>query len=108
MSQKGDLKNERVNRYLTTNEKQAYNTTVTLKHSFKKPKRTFSLTGNVNYITSKGDLIQKSENRDYISGTQLDIDQDFIKDKNSLNLSAKGVYTEPLSKKYAITIVNTC
>lgn len=102
--EKGDLKNERTSRYVTTNDKQAYNTVVTLKHSFKKPKRTFSLTGNLSYITSKGDLIQQSENKDYIFATQLDINQDFIKDKNSLNLGAKAVYTEPLSKKYAILL----
>ncbi len=101
---KGDLKNERISSYSTTNDKQAYNTVVTLKHSFRKPKRTLSITGNVNYITSKGDLIQQSENRDYVFNTQLDIDQDFIKDKNTLQLSTKAVYTEPLSKKYALLL----
>ena len=101
---KENLKNQRTNKYSTSNDKQGYNSSVILKHGFKKPRRTISVTGNLNYLTSMGDQTQQSNNIDHLNGTQLQIDQQFLKDRNSLKLSAKVVYTEPLSKKYAMLL----
>jgi hypothetical protein len=93
---------------ITTNsDKQAYGLNVSLKHKFKKARRTFSLTGDWNQLNNNGTNILKSRNiiLDTL-GFRIPIDVNQLKDYDKVtnNVSAKVVYTEPLTKKLALEL----
>jgi Outer membrane protein beta-barrel family/Carboxypeptidase regulatory-like domain len=106
------FKNAFVNSFdktITTNsDKQAYGLNVSLKHKFKKARRTFSLTGDWNQLNHNGTNILKSRNTflDPIFGLPINVNINQLKDfdKVTNNVSAKVVYTEPLTKKLALEL----
>ncbi len=100
----GNLKNS-TNKYFATNtDKQAIGGTVLFKHKFDKIRRTFSLKGDINQLNSTGNNNLISENIGYIAGTLLNVNQNFITNKNSTNIIVNAIYTEPIGKKYAIEL----
>jgi hypothetical protein len=105
------FKNAFVNSFdktITTNsDKQAYGLNVSLKHKFKKARRTFSLTGDWNQLNNNGTNILKSKNVVLDTfGFPIYIDINQLKDYEKItnNVSAKVVYTEPLTKKLALEL----
>jgi Outer membrane protein beta-barrel family/Carboxypeptidase regulatory-like domain len=93
---------------ITTNsDKQAYGLNVSLKHKFKKARRTFSLTGDWTQLNNNGINILKSKNNvlDTLSlPIIIDVNQQKDYDKVTNNVSSKVVYTEPLTKKLALEL----
>jgi hypothetical protein len=91
----------------TNSDKQSYGLNVSLKHKFKTARRTFSLTGDWNQINNNGTNILKSRNTVLDTfGLPFKIDVNQLKDyeKVTNNVSAKVVYTEPLTKKLALEL----
>ncbi len=96
------------NKNLSTNsDKQAYGLNVSLKHKFKKARRTFSITGDWNQLNNSGEniLISKNTFLDTLGVKQnININQQKDYDKVTNNISTRVVYTEPLNKKMALEI----
>jgi hypothetical protein len=97
------------NRFTTLNtDKQAFGLNTVLKHKFKKARRTISLTTDLNILNSGGENTLKSENI-FVDRFNSDIDtvninqeKDF--DRATTKITNKVVYTEPLSKKWALEL----
>jgi hypothetical protein len=93
---------------ITTNsDKQAYGLNVSLKHKFKKARRTFSLTGDWNQLNNNGKniLISKNIVLDTLGfPVYVNVNQQKDYDKVTNNISTKVVYTEPLTKKLALEL----
>ena len=103
----GTLKNSMNSFVKTDNDKQSLFGSLLYKHKFKKLRRTISLNTDWNNLTSDGSNYLKSFNQAYYDGlptTAQNIDQQRITDKSNTRVSAKVVYTEPLSKKYALEL----
>ena len=97
----GTLKNKSDKRLQTNSDKTALSANAIFKHKFKKPRRTFSLTGNWNLLDNKGVTFLQSENQEYFEGQpskRLDVDQMKNYVQKTQNVSVQVVYTEPLSK----------
>ena len=96
------------NRFLqTNNDKNAISGNLIFKHKFKKARRTLSVTGDWNILNTDGTNFLKSFNQAYFNGNPAG-DQQLNQMKNynmsTKNVSAKFIYTEPLSKKYSLEL----
>ncbi len=103
----GTLKNTSSRQLQTLNDKSALSGNLIFKHKFKKARRTFSLTTDWNTLSTTGTSYLKSLNQSYFEGIAAGSQQlDQMKDYNTAtnNLSAKFVYTEPLSKQYSLEL----
>lgn len=104
---KGTLKNSS-NRFLQANsDKSAYSGNLLFKHRFAKPRRTLSVSTDWNLVTTQGKNFLRSANQAYLAGNpsgnqQLNQMKDY--DLSTNNVSAKLVYTEPLSKVYSLEL----
>ncbi|MDQ6757433.1 MAG: TonB-dependent receptor family protein [Bacteroidota bacterium] len=103
----GVLKNTS-NRALNNNsDKYAYSGNIIFKHKFKKPRRTLSVTADWNLLNTQGKNFLVSDNQAYFRGQPSGIQKlNQLKDYDlaTKNLSAKFVYTEPLSKEYSLEL----
>ena len=103
----GTLKNTS-SRFLQTNsDKTAYSGNLIFKHRFTKPRRTLSVSADWNVLTTTGENFLRSDNQAYFAGNpagsqKLNQMKDY--DLTSNNLSAKLVYTEPLSNAYSLEL----
>ncbi|MEO6540063.1 MAG: outer membrane beta-barrel family protein [Ferruginibacter sp.] len=103
----GTFKNSMNSLIKTDNDKQSLFGSLLFKHRFKKSRRTISLNTDWNNLTSDGVNYLKSFNQAYFDGlptTAQNIDQQKFTDKANTKVSAKLVYTEPLSKKYSLEL----
>ena len=103
----GTLKNTANSKIKTENDKLSVYGGLLFKHRFKKPRRTISLNTDWNNLSTEGSNYLKSFNQAYYDGLPAsfqNIDQQRITDKNTTGIAARLVYTEPLSKKYALEI----
>ena len=103
----GTLKNSMNSLIKTDNDKQSLFGSLLFKHRFKKARRTLSLNTDWNSLTSDGTNYLKSFNQAYYDGsptTAQHIDQQKFTDKANTRVSARVVYTEPLSKKYSLEL----
>ncbi len=103
----GTLKNTSDRLLQTNSDKNAFSGSLLLKHKFKKLRRTFSIGADWNTLNTQGKDYLVSVNQSYFNGipsNRQNVDQmkDFNTDKK--NLSAKIIYTEPLSKKYSLEL----
>ncbi len=101
----GTLKNETSSKVKTNNDKNSFYGGLLFKHKFKKPRRTISLNTDWSNLSTEGINFLKALNQSYDKGqptTPQNVDQQRITDKNNSGLSARLVYTEPLTKKYAL------
>ncbi len=103
----GTLKNSSTRNLQTDNDKNALSGNIIFKHKFNKSRRTLSFTADWNTINTQGKNFLKSLNQAYFDGVpagsqQLDQMKDY--DMSTKNLTAKLVYTEPLSKKYSLEL----
>ena len=101
----GTLKNSMNSFIKTDNDKQSFFGSLLFKHKFKKLRRTLSLNTDWNSLTSDGTNNLKSFNQTYFNGlpaSAQNIDQQRFTDKRNSRISARIVYTEPLSKKYSL------
>lgn len=103
----GTLKNQSRSNLNTTNDKTSLFGGLLYKHRFKKQRRTISLSTDFNTLGTEGNSFLKSFNQSYFDGlpaTALNIDQQKLTDKNTTGLTARLIYTEPLTKKLALEI----
>ncbi len=94
-------------RYSTNSDKQALNANLIFKHKFKKARRTVTLTGDWNQLSTDAENYNLSENKFYktaLPDSILNIDQLTDNNKLSNKFTGRTVYTEPLSKKYSLEI----
>lgn len=103
----GTLKNTSTRNLQTKNDKNAVSGNILFRHKFHKSRRTFSFTGNWDILNNQGTNFLKSFNQAYLGGvpaSSQDINQ--MKDYNTStkSLSAKIIYTEPLSKEYSLEL----
>ncbi len=103
----GTLKNSMNSRIQTTSDKQSLFASLLFKHRFKKSRRTISLNTDWNRLTSDAENNLNSFNQAYFDGSpttaQL-IDQERFTEKANTRVSARLVYTEPLTKKYSLEL----
>lgn len=103
----GTLKNSMTSRISTENDKQSLFASLLFKHKFKKLRRTLSLNTDWNNLAQDGSNFLKSFNQAYFDGlpaTAQNIDQQRFSDKANTRVSARLVYTEPLTKKYSLEL----
>jgi Outer membrane protein beta-barrel family/Carboxypeptidase regulatory-like domain len=103
----GTLKNSMNSSIKTENDKQSLFGSLLYKHKFKKSRRTISLNTDWNNLITDGSNYLKSFNQAYYDGlptTAQDIDQQRFTDKSNTRVSARLIYTEPLSKKYSLEL----
>lgn len=98
--------NSRDARTSNKNDKQAITANVIFKHKFKKARRTFSLTADWNQLNTDGTNFLRSVNESFDPQSPFvqDVDQMIDIDKSTQKISSKLVYTEPLSKKFALEL----
>ncbi len=92
--------------FQTNSDKQAYGLNAVLKHKFNKARRTLSLTSDLSILNTDGTNNLKSNNLIELFGLlrNLPINQQKDFDKSTTNFSNKLVYTEPLSKTFALEL----
>ncbi len=100
----GALKNSSNTLTQTESDKQSFYAGIIFKHKFKKLRRTLSLNTDWNWLTTDGTSFLKSDNQDYFNGLFQKINQQKQTDKTTQKISARVVYTEPLSKKYSLEL----
>ncbi len=103
----GTLKNTSLRDLQTNNDKNAISGNIIFKHKFNKLRRTLSLVADWNTLNNTGTNFLKSFNQSYLDGSPAGSQQlDQMKDYDMLtrNLSAKLIYTEPLSKEYSLEL----
>ncbi|MEO8111815.1 MAG: outer membrane beta-barrel family protein [Ginsengibacter sp.] len=103
----GILRNRSSRSLQTDNDKSAFSGNVIFKHKFKKSRRTLSFTADWNTLNTTGKNFLRSFNQVYFDGIPTsvqDINQMKDYDMSTQNLSAKLVYTEPLSKNYSLEL----
>ena len=104
---KGDLKNTSSSRFQTQSDKNALSGSLVFNHKFRKDRRTLSFNGTWNVLNSTGTNMLKSLNESYFNGAPAGsqaIDQMTDFSLSTKDLSAKMVYTEPLSKQLSLLI----
>jgi hypothetical protein len=101
---KNAVTNIRSNSSQNNSDKQSLYASVLFKHKFAKPRRTFSLNTDWNNLGTDGTNFSKQNINDIYNGVLKDIDQKKLADKQTQTLSARIVYTEPLSKKYSMEL----
>lgn len=103
----GTLKNTSIRDLQTNNDKYAISGNIIFKHKFNKIRRTLSFIADWNTLNDEGTNFLKSFNQSYLDGTPAGSQRlDQMKDYNmsTKNLTAKLVYTEPLSKEYSLEL----
>jgi hypothetical protein len=103
----GTLKNTSSRQLQTKSDKSALSGNIIFKHKFNKARRTLSLIADWNTLNNDGTNFLKSQNQSYFDGNpagsqQLNQMKDF--NTSTSNLSAKIIYTEPLSKAYSLEL----
>ena len=100
----GTFKNG-TNRLLsTTSDKQAYSGNAVFKHKFKKARRTLSVTADWNLLENEAKTFLKSDTLNSFLVALPNLNQMRDVEKSTTNVSTKLVYTEPLSKNYALEL----
>ena len=103
----GTLKNTS-NRFLQTNsDKKAITGNLLFKHKFKKARRTLSVNADWNMLDTEGKNYLQSANQSYFAGNPAgNAQSNEMKDyeMSTKNISAKLIYTEPLSKAYSLEL----
>lgn len=103
----GTLKNTSSRNLITDYEKTATAGNILYRHKFKKDRRTITFTGDWYSLNNDGNSLLKSNNTAYFGGDPSGI-QDINQKKNSSqetrNISAKILYTEPLTKELALQV----
>ncbi|MEP6712630.1 MAG: outer membrane beta-barrel family protein [Ferruginibacter sp.] len=92
----------------TNSDKQVLYGSLLYKHKFKKARRTLSVNADWNLLSTSGNNYITSHNESF------DVTNPFVIDKNQLidnekstqKVSAKIIYTEPLSKKYSLELAH--
>jgi hypothetical protein len=104
----GNVKNRSIRSTASTMDKHAISGNVIFKHKFKKLRRTLSFNADVRTLESDGDYFLESENEAYFgAGSFLQVFNQLSNSRKLTNtLSAKAVYTEPLTKVYALEIAH--
>jgi len=102
----GDLKNTSDRNTRTKSDKTALSANLIFKHKFKKARRTLSVTGDWNSLSTVGKNYLRSHNQTYnvINPVTVDLDQMKDNDKSTQKILSKAIYTEPLGKKFAMEI----
>ncbi|MDQ6762553.1 MAG: outer membrane beta-barrel family protein, partial [Bacteroidota bacterium] len=103
----GTLKNSSSRNLQTDNDKSAFSGNVIFKHKFNKNRRTLSFTADWNTLSTTGTNFLKSFNQAYLDGIPTgahNLNQMKDYDMSTQNVSAKLVYTEPLSKNYSMEL----
>jgi hypothetical protein len=103
----GTLKNTANSIVKTDNDKQSLFGGLLFKHKFKKARRTLSLNTDWNNLLTDGTNYLQSFNQSYDKGVPVTpqlIDQQKKTDKNTTGLTARLIYTEPLTKKYSLEL----
>ncbi|MEO6669161.1 MAG: outer membrane beta-barrel family protein [Ferruginibacter sp.] len=105
-NQFGDKINERIDTSRNKNDKAAITLNIIYKHKFKKARRTFSLSTDLNYLKTDGTNYLQTFNQgfDPVYGFTQTVDQMITPDKSTNKVSSKIVYTEPLSKNYSLEL----
>jgi len=103
----GTLKNYSNRNLQTKSDKSAISGNIIFKHKFNKARRTFSLSADWNILNTEGTNYLQSFNQSYFDGNpagsrKLDQMKDY--QSSTQNLSARVVYTEPLSKEYSLEL----
>jgi hypothetical protein len=103
----GTLKNESNRNTRINSDKQALGATILYKHKFKKARRTLSLNADWNLLQTTSNNFLNSTNFIYENGI-LDstVNQNQLREgeRNTNKISTRAIYTEPLSKKYALEL----
>jgi len=100
----GNLKNAS-NKFTNNNiDKQVFSGSVLFKHKFKKIRRTLSINTDYSLLNNTSNNFLKSYNEDFVNNFVQNIDQLKDNERTTGTLSTKVVYTEPLSKKYALEL----
>ena len=100
----GLLNNSRISRTDNTTDKTTFANSVIFKHKFKKDRRTFSINTDFNLRNTTGNSFLYSKNTFDKVGRIDTVDQKKTTDNTSKKLLARGVYTEPLSKRYSLEL----
>jgi hypothetical protein len=103
----GVLKNSSNRHLQTESDKSAFSGNLIFKHRLKKARRTISLVADWNTLSTEGTNFLQSLNKAYLAGNpagsqQLNQMKDY--DMATNNVSAKFIYTEPLSKEYSLEL----
>lgn len=87
-------------------DKQAYSGTALFKHKFRKLRRTFSWNVDWSLLNTTNITINDTYNQSFDPQNPfiVDLNQRIEGDKNTNKFTTKAVYTEPLSKKWAIEL----
>lgn len=98
----GNLKNSSDRVSKLESDKNYLSGDLIFKKKFKKDRRTLSVNLNWNQINAQSTTYFNSSDRDYLNGMHSPIRHFFDNDKSSTRSMIRAVYTEPLSKKYAL------
>ncbi|MFT3679625.1 MAG: TonB-dependent receptor [Ferruginibacter sp.] len=100
----GEMVNSRTSNTANTTDKTFFSNSIIFKHKFNKPRRTFSFNTDFNLLNTKGTTFLYSQNTfDKINVIDT-IDQKKNNETSKKKLTARAVYTEPLSEKYALEL----
>ena len=103
----GTLKNTTQSNLQTKSDKYAESGNILFRHKFHKSRRTLTFAGDWNVLNNKGTNFLRSFNQAYFDGSPAssqDLNQMKTYSTSTTNLSAKIVYTEPLSKEYSLEL----
>ncbi len=103
----GTLKNSSNRHLQTESDKSAFSGNLIFRQKFKKARRTISLSADWNTLSTEGTNFLQSLNQAYLGGNpagsqQLNQMKDY--EMSTSNISAKFIYTEPLSKEYSLEL----
>ena len=107
VDENGVLKNNSQRNLDTKSDKKALMANVLYKHKFKKLRRTFSMNLSLNYLNNDSNNFLKSDNESFISGISSNktaLNQNKIGEKSTQSTNLNLIYTEPISKKWAVQI----
>ena len=106
INQDNDSVNRRIDTTRKTIDKSAFALNVLYKHKFKKARRTFSLSSDINYLKTDGTNYLRTFNQSFdpVLGFAQDVDQMITPDKATSKVSTKIIYTEPLNKNYSLEL----
>ena len=92
----------------TNTDKQSLFGSLLFKHKFKKARRTLSANADWNLLTTNANNFITSHNESFDAANPFVIDKNQMIDneKSTQKISAKIIYTEPLSKKYSLELAH--
>ncbi|RYY48686.1 MAG: hypothetical protein EOO06_09455 [Chitinophagaceae bacterium] len=103
----GENKNRVDQRVQKEIDKQSFSVTALYKHKFKKNRRTISINTDWYRLNTDAESYLDRTSETFFNGISQGIrltDQLAISDKQSTRWSARAIYTEPLSKKFALEL----